>query len=92
MNTYKTSSGERIKKSVIDRLVRSAKSQVLVNQINEHDYNFCEECKQSSGTYLDCSHTISVDQCQKQGKSELAWDISNLRVLCRNCHKKHDKL
>ena len=92
MNTYKTSSGERIKKSVIDRLVRSAKSQVIVNQVNTFGYNFCEECKQSSGAYLDCSHTLSVDQCQKQGKSELAWDVDNIRVLCRSCHRKHDKL
>lgn len=92
MNSYSKSNGERVSKSVIDRLVRSAKNQLIVNQVNEFGYNFCEDCKRSSGDYLDCSHTLSVDQCQKQGKSELAWSLDNLRVLCRKCHRIHDKL
>ena len=92
MNSYKTSNGERVKKSIIDRMVRSAKAQVLTNQFYEHGYNFCEDCKRSTGTYLDCSHNISVDKCQKQGKSELAWDLNNIKVRCRNCHRKHDNL
>ena len=91
MNHYHTSDGERVAKSVIDSRVRDAKSNALSEQFYEYGYNFCEECEVSSGVYLDCSHTISVDEAQKTRRSELAWDVSNLRVLCRRCHAKHDK-
>ncbi len=92
MNSYKMSDGTRIKKSVIDRLVRAAKYQVLINQQIEHGYNFCVDCERSSGTYIDCSHDISVDKCQKEGHTELAWDLENINPRCRSCHEKHDKL
>jgi hypothetical protein len=91
-NSYKTSNGERVSKSVIDRRVREAKIVLLAKQLLEHGYNFCEECKASSGVRLDCSHTISVDRCQKEGRAELAWDVTSMRVLCRSCHQEHDKL
>lgn len=92
MGTYKTSDGERLDKSVIDRRVREAKKKKLDSQLEEHGYNFCEQCGVSSGTYLDCSHDISVDKCQKEGKTELAYDVDNITILCRNCHQVKDKL
>ena len=91
MNTYKTSTGERLSKSVIDARVRKAKKEKIDEQFGEHGYNFCEDCKRSAGVYLDCSHDVSVDQCQKQGKSELAYDTNNITIRCRDCHRKHDK-
>jgi len=33
-----------------------------------------------------------VDSCQKNGRCEKAWDLNNIRILCRYHHKKHDKL
>ena len=90
MNHYHTSDGERIAKSKIDKLVSNAKKMLIDEQFFEYGYNFCEECEVSSGVYLDCSHTISVDEAQKTRRSELAWDVNNLRVLCRYCHLKHD--
>ena len=92
MNTYKTSTGERLSKSVIDARVRKAKRGKIDEQFEEHGYNFCEECNVSSGVYLDCSHILSVDRCQKEGKSELSYDVNNISILCRSCHQKHDKL
>lgn len=92
MNSYRTSNGERIKQSVIDRLVRKAKEQKLIQQFDEHGYNFCEKCGVSNGTYLDCSHDISVNDCKKQGRTELAFDVNNITILCRDCHKEKDKL
>ena len=92
MGSYKTSSGERIEKSVIDLRVRRAKKNKLDLQLEEYGYNFCEECKRSSGTHLDCSHDISVDKCQKNGMTELAYDVDNITIRCRRCHNKHDKL
>lgn len=92
MNSYKTSNGERIKQSVIESLVRKAKAEKVRQQIDEHGYNFCEECGVSSGTYLDCSHTESVKSCKENGRTEKAFDVNNLRILCRRCHQIHDKL
>jgi hypothetical protein len=89
MNTYKKSNGERITKSTIDYRVRKAKEEKLNSQIIEHGYNFCEDCKTNSG-YLDCSHEISVNECQKSGRSELAYDTENIKIRCRDCHRKHD--
>ena len=90
MGSYKTSDGERLDKSTIDYRVREAKKKKVDNQQEEHGYNFCEECLISSGVYLDCSHDISVDKCQKEGKTELAYDVDNITIRCRNCHRKHD--
>ena len=92
MGSYKTSSGERIEKSVIDSRVRKAKKSKVDSQFEEYGYNFCEECKRSSGTHLDCSHDISVDKCQKTGRSDLAYYVNNITIRCRNCHNKHDNL
>ena len=91
MTTYRTTNGERIAKSLIDAKVREAKARKLEMFFDEHGYYFCENCGTSSGR-IDCSHTISVDRCQKHGKSELAWHIGNIRLLCRKCHQEHDKL
>jgi hypothetical protein len=95
------SNGERISKKEIDRRVREAKKQLIQDQLNEHGFNFCEDCAMDGGPYnadsmelctLDCSHTIGVSECQKSGKSEMAWDLENLRVRCRAHHRKIDKL
>ena len=92
MNTYKTSTGERLSKSVIDSRVRKAKKTKIQNMIISQGYIYCEDCGRSGGMPLDCSHDLSVDQCQKQGKSELAYDTNNITIRCRSCHQKHDKL
>ena len=92
MNHYYTSTGERVSKSRIDALVRNAKEKALELQREEHGYNFCVECKRSGGVRLDCSHTISVDMAQKTRRTELAWDVNNIDILCRSCHQKRDKL
>ena len=92
MNTYQTSNGERIKQSVIDRLIRKAKAEKLRQQFDEHGYNFCEECGISSGVYLDCSHDISVKEAKESSRTELCWDVENITILCRKHHQIKDKL
>lgn len=91
MGTYSTSTGERLSKSTIDYRIRKAKQKVIQNQLLEYGYNFCEDCKVSSGVRLDCSHDISVDECQKTGRAELAYDVNNMKIRCRKCHQKRDK-
>lgn len=94
MNHYYTSSGDRLAKSVIDSRVRKAKAEKLEQQFEEHGYHFCEheDCGQSSGTYLDCAHIESVKSCQENGRSEKAYDINNIKILCRSHHQKLDGL
>lgn len=92
MNTYKCSNGERLKQSVIDRLITKAKAQKVREQSEEHGYNFCEECGISNGTYLDCSHNESVKSCKENGRTEKVFDTGNITMLCRKCHEKKDKL
>ena len=91
MNHYYTSEDERVSKSVIDARVRKAKSNALSEQFWEFGYNFCVDCLRSTGMYLDCSHTISVDEAQKTRRVELAYDKDNIKVRCRTCHIQHDK-
>jgi hypothetical protein len=93
-NSFTCSDGTKITKQLIETRVKQAKKMVLQVQFDEYGYNFCEECKINASNMipLDCSHTISVDECQKSRRAELAFDESNIRILCRNCHQKHDKL
>lgn len=91
MNHFKTSSGERVSKSTIDFRVREAKKKKLMIQLEIHGYNFCETCQKNDDVPIDCAHIISVDDCQKSGYCELAWDLNNITILGRKCHQKRDK-
>lgn len=99
-NTYRCSDGTKVSKTTIDRNVRKAKEEVIQDQLNEHGFNFCEDCAENGYPenaddmelrILDCSHNISVDECQKTGRSELAWDKNNMRIRCRFHHRQKDK-
>jgi len=91
MNYYHQSDGTRISKQQIDRNVNLAKKQKLRDQLNDHGWNFCEAYSEEHSPYLTCSHIISVNKCQQDGKSELAWDVKNIKILCITCHAKFDK-
>ncbi len=91
MNHYRKSNGQKISKEEIDRLVRIAKKQVIDAQFEKYGYNFCEDCGQNASTFLDCSHDVSVDDCQKNGMAEKAYDVNNITIRCRRCHQKYDK-
>ncbi|MGL5681705.1 MAG: hypothetical protein ACRDDZ_01455 [Marinifilaceae bacterium] len=91
MNRYRTSSGELIDKSIIDANVVKAKKQKIAVMIDKYGYVFCETCGINSNHHIiDCSHDISVNDCQRDGMSELAWDVNNITMRCRDCHTKHD--
>ena len=92
MNSYRLSNGEYIKKSVIDARVRMAKCDKLNIQLVNEGFNSCEDCGQSTGTYLDCAHIESVKSCQENGRSEKAYDVDNIRILCRKHHQEYDGL
>ncbi len=90
MNSYRMSNGQKVAKSIIDRKVIEAKKKKLYQFMEEYGYYFCEICKSNSNYPIDCSHDISVDECQKTGRSELAWNVDNITLRCRKCHLKHD--
>ena len=92
MNSYECSNGDRLKQSVIDRLITKAKAQKVREQFEDYQYNFCEECGISQGTYIDCSHDISVKKAKESGRTELCFDVNNITMLCRKCHQIKDKL
>ena len=85
MNSYQTSTGERLPKGRIDRNVRKAKELKLAQFLDYHGYYFCEDCHTSHGR-IDCSHTISVKYAQETRRTELAWDINNIKLRCASCH------
>jgi hypothetical protein len=90
-NYYKTSSGERVLKSVVDTKVRQAKAVKKENFLDEYGYMFCEECGKNDCKPIDMSHDISVKQCQEEGRTELAWDVNNITLRGRKCHELHDR-
>ena len=95
MNHFRCSDGTRVTKAQIDRNVTKAKKLKIEEQLEAHGYNFCEEpgCgkNQNCGEPLDCSHDISVNECQNSGRAELAWDYkNNITIRCRTCHNAHD--
>ena len=52
MNKYKMCNGERISISERNKKIRNAKKEKLQKQLNEFDYNFCEDCYRSGGVYI----------------------------------------
>lgn len=95
MPSYKMSNGERVEKSVIDHRVRKAKEKKIGHMMDTWGYIFCEEfgCgkNKNAGEPIDCSHDISVNDCQKHGFAEMAWEVRNITMRCRTCHNIHDK-
>ena len=91
-NTYRTSTGERFTQPQIEAKIKQAKAKKLQNMIDEFGYVFCEQCGVSSGTYLDCSHDISIKRAKEEGKTEQCWNVKNITILCRKHHQEKDKL
>ena len=81
-STYRTSDGTRVKKSIIDTRIRSAKKKL----ISDNHHHNCQGCG-SSSDILDCSHTLSVNDCQNRGMSEQSYNVANLSLDCRDCHR-----
>ena len=90
-NHYNCSDGRTVSKTYVNRMVTKAKRQVLADQLETLGYHKCQECGINGGTPLDCAHTVSVDEAQKSGRTELSWAPQNIKILCRHCHNIYDK-
>jgi len=92
MNHYFASDGTRYSKAEIDRRTSAAKAEKRRLQKEEHGYNFCEICNNNECWPVDASHNTSVNEAQKSGRCELAWDLNNITMRGRRCHQKYDGL
>jgi len=90
-NTWKATDGTRYTSAQVERYVTNAKKAYLNNFVEERGYPYCEDCERNDCVPIDCSHEISVDECKKRGTVELAWDLKNIRLRGRSCHRTHDK-
>ena len=92
MNTYSDKNGNRYTTPQIEARIKKNALLKLELQFVEHGYNFCEHCKQNDDKPIDVSHTVSRKQAKENGTVELLWDLDNLEILGRKCHKIKDKL
>ena len=90
--TYSDSQGNRYTTKQIETKMTFAKGLKLDEQLQEYGYNFCTVCKRNDCKPIDCSHNISVKDAKESGQSELCWDLDNITITGRNCHKKKDGL
>ena len=92
MNTYSDSNGNRYTTNQIEARIKKSALLLLDTQFIEYGYNFCEKCKRNDDKPIDVSHTISRKKAKEDGNVEVLWDLSNLEILGRRCHKIKDKL
>ena len=100
-NMCRCSDGTVISSSKLAVMITKAKAKKLATMQDKFGHIFCEDCKEHGVpegfegtmevTLVDCSHDISVDECKKSGRSELAASPGNIRMRCRWHHKAHDK-
>lgn len=92
MARYPMSNGEYIEKSIIDSRTEKAKAEKKRIQIEDEGYLYCKTCGRNDCLPVTTAHIISVDESQKTGRSELAWDLENMINEGLPCHQKRDKL
>jgi hypothetical protein len=89
MGSFKTEAGERVTKTFIDHKVRETKA-VFVSDAIDEGRNYCWSCGRTD-TRLSCSHIISVNDCQNDGRADKAWDYDNLQLECLECHAETER-
>lgn len=85
MGTFGLSDGTRLENSVIDSRIRGAKKIKLANMVAVGLGRCCERCGTNQG-YLSMSHIISVKECKESGRSEIAYDVYDMELLCNDDH------
>jgi len=90
--TYSDTEGNRYTTTQIEWRIKRAALLILDLQFIEFGYNFCQECKENNDKPIDVSHTISRKKAKEDGCVEILWDIDNLEILGRQCHKRKDRL
>lgn len=89
MGSFKTSEGERLTKTFIDGQIRKAKK-AFTDKAIEDGKQYCWSCGNTNDR-LSCSHIISVNDCQNDSRSEIAFDVDNLQLECLKCHEETER-
>ena len=90
MNHSYDSQGNKHTSAQVERKIRAAKAELIQNQLDEFGYNFCTVCNRNNCLPLDCSHHVSVKEAKETGRTELCWDLNNMAIVGRLCHKIKD--
>lgn len=86
------SNGDYISKKQLDGKIERAKNDYteLIASLLHIDPNniSCERCRKTNRQCIRVSrsHIISVNECQRSGRAELAYDILNFEHLGEDCH------
>lgn len=88
INTYGSSDGNRWTTGAIDTKVSIAKFNKREKMRDDYHHIFCESCGiNESEDRIDCSHLVSVKEAKDSGRCEIAWDVNDIVMECRNkCH------
>lgn len=92
MNKYFDSDGKSYTQKQIDFKIRQSGLFLIEQQFLEHGYNFCTKCNRNDCKPIDVAHIVSRKKAKELRQVELSWDLDNLQILGRKCHKKIDKL
>jgi len=87
--SFKTSEGDQVKKTTIDARIRTCKKE-FTDQAIEEGKQYCWACG-STRRRLSCSHIISVNKCQNDGRAEVAYLADNLQLECLECHAETER-
>ena len=90
--TYSDSQGNRHNTDQIERKILKAGRDIIELQYKELGYNVCTKCKKNNCKPIDVSHDISRKVAKETGTVEVLWNINNLEILGRKCHKIKDRL
>jgi len=96
-NKVHLSTGEKIYRTEFNKRIHDAKELKLSQQKDEHGFNFCEKQTEDCDfdedcRIIDCSHNVSVKVCVELGQAELAYNVKNITILGRKCHRIKDGL
>lgn len=72
-NSYRTSTGEKVFKSEVDKRILEAKRKKVESMMDEHNYIFCEICNRNSsaGEPIDCSTILELKMHKKVAEQNL---------------------
>ena len=90
-NLYYDSQGKGYTQEEINIRINKAKQEVKENYLDNYGYLFCTKCFKNSCVPIDMAHMISIKKAKEMRKTELCWNIDNIKPRGRKCHNILDK-
>ena len=92
MNHYFDNKGNSYTQSQIDYRIRKAGLEIIDLQFLNEGYNYCTKCERNDCGRIDVAHIVSRKEAKELRQVQLCWDLENLQILGRKCHRKLDRL